>query len=134
MYSRDWPDYLLESEKTAQLRNDPDLKATTAAAKEGFRKGGERGLLHELYAAQKKLYDQGKMPGVFLAKTCVLMGKKAEAMMLLREDYKKHREYFILIRTDPILAALGNEPEFQELIGNMHFPAPETASVAESGA
>jgi hypothetical protein len=74
------------------------------------------------------------MPGVFLAKTCVLMGKKAEAMMLLREDYKKHREYFILIRTDPILAALGNEPEFQELIGNMHFPAPETASVAESGA
>jgi tetratricopeptide (TPR) repeat protein len=134
MYSRDWPDYLIESEKTAQLRNDPDLKATTTAARDGFGKAGERGLLRALYDAQKKLYDQGKLPGVFLAKTCVLMGKRVEALELLRDDYRRHREEFILVRTDPILAALGNEPGFQELIGNLHFPAPETAFAAEPGA
>jgi tetratricopeptide (TPR) repeat protein len=134
MNSRDWPDYLLESEKTAQLRNDLDLKATISAAREGFDKAGERGLLRALYDAQKKLYGQGKLSGVFLAKTCVLMGMKAEAIEYLREDYKYHREEFIILRSDPILATLGNEPGFQELIRNMHFPAPETASATESGA
>lgn len=134
MNLRDWPDYLAEIEKTAQLRNDPDLKATTAAARDGFGKAGERGLLRALYDAQKKLYDQGKLPGVFFARTCVLMGKRAEALELLRDDYRRHREEFILVRTDPILAALGNEPGFQELIGNLHFPASETASAAEPGA
>jgi uncharacterized protein HemY len=131
MNSRDWPNYLIESEKTAQLRNDSDLKAAIAAAREGFGKDGERGLLRALYDAQKKLHDRGRLDGVILAQTCVLMGKKAEAMELLREDYKKHHENFILIRTDPILAALGNEPGFQELIGNLHFPAPETAPAVE---
>ena len=127
MNSRDWPEYLAESEKAAQLRNDPALKAITAAAREGFRNSGERGLLRELYATQKKLYDQGKLAGIFLARTCVQMGRREEALECLREDYQKHREEFILIRTDPILAELSNEPGFQDLIGQLHFPAPETA-------
>jgi tetratricopeptide (TPR) repeat protein len=131
---RDYPNFLLESEKEAELKGDLVLKVTNFAAWEGYRQDGERGLLKYLYRAQKKFYDQGELSGTVMARTCVLLGKKEEAMQLLREDYQKHKEMFLLIRTDQILADLKNEPEFEELIRDLHLPAPETAADTDSAA
>jgi tetratricopeptide (TPR) repeat protein len=124
---RRYPDFLLESEKIAELTGDPVLKATNAAAREGFQRGGEHGLLLGLYAAQKKFYDQGKLAGALLAKTCVLLGKKEEALQLLEKDFDRHDGPFLNIHADGVLIALKDEPGYQQLLGKIHFPAPEAA-------
>jgi tetratricopeptide (TPR) repeat protein len=129
MAMRDYPDFLLESETMAKLNRDPVLQATNTAARDGYRRDGERGLLNALYAAKKKFHDQGMISGTNLARICVRLGKKEEALQLLREDYLKHRAEFISIRADLVLADLRGEPEFQELIGHLHLPAPEAADV-----
>jgi tetratricopeptide (TPR) repeat protein len=131
---RDYPNFLLESEKMAELTGDKVLKVTNAAAREGFRREGVSGLLNYSYRAQKKFHNQGKLPGTALARTCVLLGKKDEAIQLLREDYQEHREEFLLVRTDQILATLKDEPGFQELQRELHYPSPQTAFDANSAA
>jgi len=128
---RDYPNFLLESDKVSELTGDPVLKVTNAAAREGFRRGGERGLLSYLYQAQKKFHDQGKLTGTELAGTCIRLGKREEALQLLREDYQNHRELFLFIRSDYILRELKDEPGFQELIRDLHVPTSE--AVADAG-
>jgi len=134
MVLRDYPDYLLESDKAAELNGDLVLKVTNAAAREGFRREGENGLFNYLYRAQKKFHDQGKLSGTELAVTCVRLGKKEEALQLLREDYQQHRGRFLLILTDQILAQLKDEPEYQKLMRDLRSPAPESVSDANSSA
>jgi tetratricopeptide (TPR) repeat protein len=123
---RQYPDFLLESEKTAELTGDPVLKETTAAAREGYRRSGERGLLHNLYGAQKRFYDQGRLAGEFLAKTCVRLGRKEEALQLLHKDLDRREGQFLNLRSDGVLTTLKDEPAYQQLLEKIHFPAPES--------
>lgn len=122
---RDYPGFLEESQKTADLNHDPILAAITAAARQGFHRGGETGLLQALYTIQKKYYDEGNYPGTYFAKTCVRLGKKNEALQLLKADYARHSAVFLGIRADEILSGLKNEPEFQQLLRNLQFPTPD---------
>jgi hypothetical protein len=119
---RAYPDFLAESEKMTEIDQDPLLKETTAAARAGFERDGERGLLHDLYVAQKKLYAEGKLAGYFAAGTCVRLGRKEEALQLLRDDYDRHRAEFLYARTDLDLLTLKDEPGYQELMGKLRFP------------
>jgi tetratricopeptide (TPR) repeat protein len=127
---RDYPNFLRESERAAELSHDDVLKATTAAAKAGFRQDGERGLLQRLYLSQKKFYAEDKLPGTFLAITCAQLGKKEEALHLLREDYARHNAVFLMIRQNLILLTLDHEPGYQELLRKVHSPVPATAAEA----
>jgi tetratricopeptide (TPR) repeat protein len=126
---RDYPNFLIENQKAAELARDPLLEAATAAAREGFQHDGERGLLDRLYAIQKTTYADGKIPGVYLARTCVRLGKKDEALELLRAEYQSHGSEFLLIRADLVLTELKAEPGYQQLIGDLHFPAPDAAAL-----
>ena len=120
----DYPNYLLESEKTAELTRDSVLKEITAAARAGFRRDGEPGLMHDLYVSQKKFYDQGKYPATFLARTCARLGKKEEALRLLQEDYNRHNPYFLTIRENLDFLLLKDRPEYQELLAKLRVPLP----------
>jgi Tfp pilus assembly protein PilF len=119
-----YPDFLGESEKAAELSRDQMLKYTTAAAKAGFRRDGERGLFQDLYLAQKKLYLEGKLPGTILAITCARMGRKEEALQLLGEEYDKHSANFLMLRDNSDLVTLKDEPGYQELLRKIHAPQP----------
>ncbi len=128
---RKYPDFLIESQKQAELTGDPVLEAITAAAREGLSRGGERGLLESLYTMQHKYYTAGKFAGPYLARTCVRMGKKDEALQLLRADYANHTPEFLIIRADLVLAELKDEPAYWALLKNLHVPSPES-DAAES--
>ncbi len=126
MTLRDYPNFVRESERAAELSHDEVLKATTAAAKAGFRQDGERGLLRKLYLSQKNFYTEGKLAGTFLAITCAQLGKKDEALHLLREDYERHDAVFLMIRQSLILLTLQQEPSYQQLLRKIHSPPPAT--------
>jgi Tfp pilus assembly protein PilF len=125
---RNYPEYLAESEKAADLSNDQVLKHTTLAAKAGLQQDGERGFFRALYNSQKKVYGEGKLAGTFLAMTCARMGKKQEAIQLLREEYDKHSPHFLMMRDHPDLLLLKDEPGYRELLSKIHAPQPGTSA------
>jgi len=132
MYSvlRDYPDSLAESERAADLSHNDVLKATTAAARAGFNRDGELGLFHELYLSQKQFHQEGKLSATFLACTCARMGKREEALRLLREDYDKHNPVFLMARENLDLLLLKDEPEYQALLRTVNPPPPASLSGA----
>jgi tetratricopeptide (TPR) repeat protein len=126
MNLKDYPGFLAESAKTAQMTGEPVLKATTASAQEGFLRDGERGLLLGLYTAQKKYHEEGKLPGFWLAQTCVLIGRRQEAVQLLNEDYQRHDPELLYILGDSTLASLKDEPALRPIFNSLQsLSAPE---------
>jgi hypothetical protein len=97
---------------------------TTAAARAGFRRGGEEGLLNDLYLARKRLYAGGKLAGTPAAEICVRLGKKEEALHLIKDDFAHHRAEFLWTLTVPDLLTLKSDPRYQELINKLNFPIP----------
>jgi tetratricopeptide (TPR) repeat protein len=132
MTLRNYPNFLLESEKAAELSRDRVLEETTAAAKAGFQRDGELGLFHELYLTQKKFYAENKLPGTFLAITCVRLGKKEEALQLLRQEYDRHSAAFLMVRQNLELLSLSKEPGYQDLLSKIHSPVPEPTTDGSS--
>jgi tetratricopeptide (TPR) repeat protein len=124
----DYPHYLIESDKTADLTHAPVLKETTAAARAGFRRDGQRGLFRDLYESQKEFYVHGSLLPTLLARTCARMGKKQEALQLLQEDYDHHEVAFLMIRESLDLQLLKGEPQFQDLLHKLHCPPPASFS------
>jgi tetratricopeptide (TPR) repeat protein len=119
---RDYPAFLAEGEKDAESTNDPILKHIIATARAGYERNGERGLLRDLYSSQKEYYLRGKLLGTELAKTCVLMGKKQEALQLLEEAYNRRESAVLECLSQPDLLSLENEPRFRELVSKINFP------------
>jgi len=132
MSLKDYLGFLAESAITAQMTGDPVLKAITASAQEGFLRDGERGLLQGLYTAQKKYHEEGKLPGISLARTCVLIGRRQEAVQLLGEDYQQHTPELIDILGDSALAPLKDEPEVRKILSSIQVSALEDAAGAEA--
>ena len=131
---RDFPSYLEEGKKTAEAENDPVLKDIIASARAGYERDGARGLLNDLYAKQEEYYRAGKLMGTTLAKTCILMGKKQEALQLLEEAYDRHESNVISCLSQPDLLTLRDEPKYKALVKKINFPheppaQPGTSSV-----
>lgn len=125
---RNYPEFLIESEKTADLTHDQVLKETTAAARAGFRRDGETGLLHDLYMARKKKYAEAKLAGTAVAEIGLRIGRRDEALRLVHDDFAHHRAEFLWILTDPELMTLKSDPRYQQLINKLNYPAPPTSS------
>jgi len=128
---RDYPSYIEENEKVAELSNDSVLREMTAAARAGFERKGERGLLEGLYAAQKRAFAEGNLAGFWLAKNAIRLGRKDEALQWVRSDYERHRPDFIYLRGDPDLLPLKDDPVIRELRSKIHAPRPEDSATAE---
>ena len=108
-YLRDYPAYLLETEKTATLQHDAVLTEVVAAARSGFHRDGERGLLEEQYGVQRKLYATGQISSEAFAVTCVRMGDRDQALSLLEDGLSHHRDGLGIL-TRPDLLALCRRP------------------------
>ena len=129
---RDYPAFLTEGEKTAESMNDPVLRDIVEAARAGYARNGEQGLLHELYTSQKEHYIAGKLAATALAETCVLMEKKEEAQHLLEEAYAHHEAEVLSCLSHPNLLTLKNEPRFRELVRKINFPGVSFQSAPSS--
>lgn len=124
----DYTTFLSEGDKTAEVMNDAVLKDIMAAARAAYARDGERGLLRGLYARQKEYYNAGKFRGTMLAVTCVLMGKKQEALQLLEEAYQRREPEMLGCLSHPDLLRLKDEPRYKALLKKINFPAPSPDS------
>jgi tetratricopeptide (TPR) repeat protein len=122
LYLRRYPAFLEEGQRTAEIQGDPVLKDTIASARAGYARDGGRGLLKNLYTRQKEYYLAGKFMGTSLAKTCVLMGRKQEALDLLEDAYARHEPQCLVCLIERELFALNDEPRFRALIKKINFP------------
>jgi len=120
---REYPAYLDEGEKAAEITNDFILKDTITSARAGYARDGERGLLKNLYAKQKQYYLAGKLWGTMLAKTCVMMGRKQEALQLLEEGYAHRESHVLFCLTHLDLLSLKDEPRYKALVKKINFPS-----------
>jgi hypothetical protein len=134
---RDYPAYLDEGEKAAAITNDPMMKDIMTSARAGYARDGERGLLKNLYVKQKQYYLAGKLWGTILAKTCVMMGRKQEALQLLEEGYAHRDSHVLFCLTHLDLLTLKDEPRYKALVKKINFPGSadelSTASPATEG-
>ena len=112
---RDYPGFLAEGERTAQAENDPAMEDVIASARAGYTHGGDRGLLNALYARERQYFREGKVHVAMFAATCVLMGKKQEALTILEDAYNQHDIEFLAILSHPDLRTLKDEPRYQAL-------------------
>ncbi len=101
LYRHDYPTFLLEGQKTAAVMKDPVLADIVASARAGYGKSGSRGLMERLYAAQKGYFLQGKFDATMLAETCVLMGRRQEALQLLDGACNRHEANLLCVPVPP---------------------------------
>jgi len=120
---RDYPSYLEEGEKSSLASNDPVLRDIIASARAGYERDGANGLLKRLYAKQKEYSQAGRLSGVILAKTCIAMGKRQEALSLLEDAYARHDATVLACLSHPDLLTLKDEPRYMVLVKKINFPA-----------
>jgi tetratricopeptide (TPR) repeat protein len=123
LQTRSYGGYLDESEKLAALRGDRVLRRQTEAARAGYKKNGEKGLLEGLYEAQKESVGRGELRPTVLAVTCVMLDRKQEAYDLLEQDVKNRSEWAMMLVGLPVFTALKDEPRYQELLREIGWPA-----------
>jgi tetratricopeptide (TPR) repeat protein len=122
-YTRDYPGFLEEADKTVALSKDTVLRAHIAAAKAGFARDGERGLLQDLYAAQEASLALREIQPTVVALTCLQLGKKDEAFGLAEQDIRAHSGYASLLVAHPAFVAYKNDPAYQNLIRQFNPPS-----------
>jgi tetratricopeptide (TPR) repeat protein len=118
---KDYPSFLEEGKKTAEAENDPVLKDIIESAQAGYERDGERGLLNDLYTRQEEYYQARKLSGIIVAETCILMGRKQEAMQLLEEAYDRHESNVLACVSQSDLLALSDEPRYKALVEKINF-------------
>lgn len=129
----DYPTYLYEAQRTAETMNDPVLKEIAAAARAAFVRKGAPGLLESLYEKQKQFYLEGRYVATFLAQTCVLLGKRQEALQLLESAYARRESEVVAILSDPDLLTLKDEPRYQSLVAKIQFPTHPSGPPPNTG-
>jgi tetratricopeptide (TPR) repeat protein len=122
---RNFPGYLREDQKTAEIMSDPELKDIMASAQKGYLRGGASGLLSALYAKQNEYYTLGRLSRTALARTCTMMGKRQEALHLLEEASTRHERDVLTCLSDPELITLENEPRYQALAKQLNSLLPQ---------
>ena len=131
----DYPAYLAESEKSAELHNDAALRELTAMVRAGYARGGERGLSKALFARAESCDPSTDMPRVWRAFACVRLGKKQEALQLLEEASANNDPNFISWFSPgvhPAWAPIENEPRFRALLKKINGQGALRQALASS--
>ncbi|HEY4840008.1 MAG TPA: hypothetical protein VIH72_15430 [Candidatus Acidoferrales bacterium] len=118
----DYPAYLAESRKAAELAKDQTGMEVVKAAEQGFAAGGGKAMLDSVREIHEKYYDQGIVSGYRVADFCALSGKNQEAIHYLQEAFAKHDSDVIDVKSDPSLRSLREDPAFRDLISRIGLP------------
>ena len=122
LVNHDYPSYLEEARKSAELSHDEDQLAILHAAETGFQSGGGRGMLENILAIQKKLHAEGRAPAFVVATTCAYLGNKAEALHYLKISERRHEALFVLVRVQRAFHSLHDDPSFRDLVEQAGLP------------
>ena len=116
---RDYPHYLVELKKAAQLSNDESGMQLYEAAAAGYATGGEHGLFEGLYEAELKLYNSGKGSAYAVAAFSAQLGRYADALHYLRIAYDARDGVVLGVRRDEAFRALRSDAQFQKILGQI---------------
>jgi len=122
---RNYPAYLVESEKAAELHNDPALRELTKAARAGYARGGEHGLSEALFVGAESCTPETELPRICRAYFCVRLGMNQEALQLLDEANANHDPEVAEMFSPGVPAQwnpIKGEPRFQALMKRNDFP------------
>jgi tetratricopeptide (TPR) repeat protein len=120
--SQDYPDYLVESRKDAQLVHDDAMLAIASAAERGYASGGARSMFEAMLQVQKKLYAQHLLPPTELAQTFALLGDKTESLRCLKAAYEQRDGALLFIETYPEFDGLHDQTDYRDLLARMNLP------------
>jgi tetratricopeptide (TPR) repeat protein len=118
----DYPVYLAESRKAAELAKDQTNMEIVKAAEQGFAASGGKAMLDSVRDIQEKYYEQGLLSGYRVADACALSGKNQEAIHYLQEAFTRHDSDIINVKSDPALRSLQGDPAFRDLILRIGLP------------
>jgi DNA-binding winged helix-turn-helix (wHTH) protein/tetratricopeptide (TPR) repeat protein len=121
--SDNYPDYIAELKKDAQLTHNAAQSAVADAAAKGFAQGGKRGLLEAELVEQKKLHDHGKLSPYFVAQTNAELGHTREALQYLTACVQSHDELVLNLGADQSFASLHSDPAFEKLLARIGLPS-----------
>ena len=111
----DYPDFLEQQKRAAGLSKSLQEIATADAAKEGWQRGGERGMLEALANAQQQVFDKGQSSGYQLAHTCMLLGRKKDAVHYLQAAFAAHDGNVFGVPQGRFAESLKSDPDFEKL-------------------
>jgi DNA-binding winged helix-turn-helix (wHTH) protein/TolB-like protein len=87
-----------------------------------YARGAKRALAeHQLHKLQT-LGEREYVPQLYFAVLYASLGANAKALDSLERGYREHDAYLVFIKVTPWLESLHQEPRFQQLIRQMHFP------------
>ena len=118
----DYPGYLAEWRKEAQLLHDGPALAEIADAERGYAAGGVNGMLAGTLRAQKKQYALHQLSPYQLARTLALTGERQQAEFYLAAAYRQHDASLLSVAADPALASLRDDAAYRDLLEQMKFP------------
>ena len=121
--SGDYSDFLKEWKKEASLLHDNSSLKLAETAEKGYAAGGTQGMLRNMLALQKKLYDRGLQSPYSLAQTNALLGDRPDALKYLQIAYDTHDELTVQIESDLSFASFHDDPAFHELVTKLGLPA-----------
>jgi tetratricopeptide (TPR) repeat protein len=119
---KNYPAYLQEAKRYADLLKDENYAAVVNAGAAGFASDGREGMLRAMLAEEKKQLAAGQGSLYVLAETAAELGDKQEAMKYLDEAVAKHDERSIALRIDENLVELHKDPEFAKLLARVGLP------------
>ena len=118
----DYPNYLAEARKAAQLSKDEEQMAVVNAAERGYKQGGSRGMLEAVLHEQTKLLAQSKIPDYALATTYGHLRDTANVMNHLQVSKTRHEPAFTSVLSDDAFLYLHDDPAFRDLIAKAGLP------------
>jgi lipopolysaccharide biosynthesis regulator YciM len=119
---KDYPNYLSETKRVAQLRHDTAALAVVNAGERGFAADGVRGMWGSMLTVQKKFYLQDLLPAYPLAQSYVQLGENEEALKYLREAYEKRDAAMVFLNVDHSFDSLRDNSSFRELLARSNQP------------
>ncbi len=118
----DYPSYLDEITKAAQLQHNEVALAQAAAARKGFSTDGLPGMYAALLPLQLAAYQQGHGQAFPLAETYLHLNRRDDALRMLREAYERREQPILLLDDHPDFDALKGNPEYEDILKKSRQP------------
>jgi hypothetical protein len=110
-----YSEYLDEFSRYAALSGDRVAQAVAAAAMKGYAKGGGERMLESTLETETAFYRKRQVPAYFLAQTCALLGRNAQAIAWLETASTEPGDAFLGYRTDEVFANLRSDAAYRNL-------------------
>lgn len=112
---KDYPNFIAETKRSAQLRHDEAGVAIATAAEQGFAAGGLNGMREAMLPLRKEIFDRGQGPAYDVAATCALLGKKEDALHYLQAAFDKREIGMLYLNRNPDFVSLHGDSAYQEI-------------------